>query len=52
MSETLGKSSNQLGEIFAGDSADKCGEKFPLMSMEGRAKGPASTDPGVGSPSA
>ena len=26
-------SSKQLGEMFEGDSADKCGKKFPFMSL-------------------
>ena len=37
--------SEGLGEIFEGDSADTCGGKCPLMSMGGRAEGLACTDP-------
>ena len=33
--ETLDTSSKQLGEMFEGDSADKRGGKFPLVSMGG-----------------
>ena len=29
--------SERLGEMFKGDSADTCAEKFPLISMGGRA---------------
>ena len=39
--------SDQLGEMFEGDSADTCAEKFPLMSMGGQAEGLACTDPGA-----
>ena len=31
--------SEGLGEMFAGDSADMCIEKFPIVMMEGRAEG-------------
>ena len=41
-----------LGEMFEGDSADTCSEKFPLVSMEGRAEGLACADPGARTPSA
>ena len=37
-----------LGEMFEGDSADTCAGKFPLISMGGRAEGlrrPGSEDP-------
>ena len=33
--------SEGLGEMFEGDSADTCARKFPLMLMGGRANGPA-----------
>ena len=33
-----------LGEVFEGDSADTCAEKFPLVSMGGRANGQACAD--------
>jgi hypothetical protein len=36
--------SEGLGEMFKGDSADMCGGKFPLVSIEGRAEGVAGTD--------
>ena len=39
-------SSQGLGDMFEGDSADTCG-KFPLISMGGRVEGLACTDPGV-----
>ena len=31
--------SKVLGEMFEGDSADKCAGKFPLASMGGQAEG-------------
>jgi hypothetical protein len=31
----LNMTSEGLGEMFEGDSADKCDDKFPLMSMGG-----------------
>ena len=42
--------SEGLGEMFEGDSADTCGEKFPLTSMGGPSCGsrvlrPGSEDP-------
>jgi hypothetical protein len=36
--------------MFEGDSADMCAEKFPLMSMGGRAEGLACADPGARTP--
>ena len=39
--------SEGLGEMFEGDSADTCGGKFPLVSMGGRADGLACADPGA-----
>ena len=36
-SETLDMTSERLGEMFKGDSADRCGGKFPLVSMVGQA---------------
>ena len=42
--------SEGLGEMFEGDSADMCAGKFPLVSMGGRAEGLACTDPGVRTP--
>ena len=37
-------SSEGLGEMFKGDSADTCGGKFPLVSMRVRAECPACAD--------
>ena len=37
--------SEGLGEMFEGDSADTCAGKFPLVSMGGRADGLACADP-------
>ena len=42
--------SEGLGEIFEGDSADMCAGKFPLTSMGGRAEGLACADPGARTP--
>ena len=42
--------SEGLGEMFEGDSADKCAGKFPLVSMGGRAEGLACADPGARTP--
>ena len=39
--------SEGLGEMFEGDSADTHAEKFPLVSMGGRAEGLACADPGA-----
>ena len=39
--------SEGLGEMFEGDSADTCAGKFPLVSMGGRAEGLACADPEV-----
>ena len=36
--------SEGLGEMFEGDSADTCVRKFPLMLMGGRANSPACAD--------
>ena len=33
--------SDRLGEMFKGDSADTCAGKFPLVTMGGRANGQA-----------
>jgi hypothetical protein len=44
--------SEGLGEVFKGDSADTCAEKFPLMSMGGRANSQACADGDPGPPSA
>jgi hypothetical protein len=37
--------SEGLGEMSEGDSADTCAGKFPLVSMGGRAEGLACADP-------
>jgi hypothetical protein len=37
--------SEGLGEMFEGNSADMCAGKFPLVSMGGRAEGLACADP-------
>ena len=44
--------SEGLGEMFEGDSADMCAGKFPLVSMGGRAEGLACADVERGPPSA
>ena len=42
--------SEGLGEMFEGDSADTCAVKFPLVSMGGRADSLACADPGARTP--
>ena len=42
--------SEGLGEMFEGDSADTCAGKFPIVSMGGRAEGLACADPGARTP--
>ena len=42
--------SEGLGEMFEGDSADTCAEFFLLMMMGGRAEGLACADPGAKTP--
>ena len=42
--------SEGLGEMFEGDSADTCAGKFPLVSMGGRAEGLACADLGARTP--
>ena len=42
--------SEGLGEMFEGDSADMFARKCLLVSMGGRAKGLASADPGARTP--
>ena len=37
--------SEGLGEMFEGDSADTCAGKFPLTLMGGRAEGLVCADP-------
>ena len=42
--------SEGLGEMFEGNSADMCAGNFPLMSMGGQAEGLACADPGARTP--
>ena len=42
--------SEGLGVMFEGDSADMCAGKFPLVSMGGQAEGLACADPGARTP--
>ena len=42
--------SEGLGEMFEGDSADMCAGKYPLVPMEGRAEGLACADRGARTP--
>jgi hypothetical protein len=42
--------SEGFGEMFEGDSADMCAEKFPLVSMGSQAGGLACEDPGARAP--
>ena len=42
--------SERLGEMFEGDSADTCAWKFPLVTMGGLAEGLACADPGARTP--
>ena len=42
--------SEGLGEMFEGDSADMCAGKFPFMSMGGRVEGLACADLGARTP--
>jgi hypothetical protein len=42
--------SEWLGEVFKGDSADMCAEKFLLVSMGGRVNGRACADGERGPP--
>ena len=42
--------SEGLGEMFEGNSADMCARKFPLVSMGGRAEGLVCADPGARTP--
>ena len=44
--------SEGLGEMFEGDSADTCARKFPLVLMGGRGNGPACAAGERGPPSA
>ena len=49
-SETSDMTSEGLGEMFEGDSADTCAGQFPLVLMRGRAEGLACADPGARTP--
>ena len=49
-SETSDMTSDGLGEMFEGDSADPCAGKILLMSMGGRAEGLACADAGARTP--
>jgi hypothetical protein len=51
-SKTSVMTSDGLGEVFEGDSADMCGGKFPLVLMGGRANGQVCADGERGPPSA
>ena len=42
--------SEGLGEMFEGDSADTCTDKFLLMLMGGRTEGLVCADPGARTP--
>ena len=42
--------SEGLGEMFEGDSADTCAGKFTLVSMGGLAEGLVCADPGARTP--
>ena len=42
--------SEGLGVMFEGDSAEMCAGKFPLVSMGGRAESLACADPGASTP--
>ena len=42
--------SEGLGELFEGDSADMCADKFPPVSMGGQVDGLACADPGARTP--
>ena len=42
--------SEGLGEMFEGDSADMCAGKYPLVSMGGQVEGLACGDPGARTP--
>jgi hypothetical protein len=42
--------SEGLGEMFKGDSADMCAGTFPLVLMGGRVEGLAYADPGARTP--
>ena len=42
--------SEGLGEMFEGDSSDKCAGKYPLTLMGGLTEGLACADPGARTP--
>ena len=47
MAETSDMTSEGLGEMFEGDSADTCAKKILVVLMGGRAEGLACADPGA-----
>ena len=47
---TLDMTSEGLGEMFEGDSADMCAGKFSLTSMGGRVEGLVCANPGARTP--
>ena len=49
-SKTLYMTSEGLGEMFEGDSADMCAGKFPLVLMGGRVEGLVCADQGARTP--
>ena len=49
-SETSDMTSEGLGEMFEGDSADTCASKFPLLLMGAQVEGLACADPGSRTP--
>ena len=51
-SKTSDMTSEELWDMFEGDSADALDGKFPLVLMGGRAEGLACADPGARTPSA
>ena len=51
-SKTSDMTSEGLGEVFEGNSAETCAEKFPLVSMGGRTNCQACADGKRGPPSA
>jgi hypothetical protein len=48
--QNLDMTSEVLGEMFGGDTADTCAGKFPLVSMGDRDEGLACADPGARTP--
>ena len=50
--KVMDMTSEQLGEMFKGDTVDTCAGKFPLVSMGGRANRQVCADGERGPPSA